>query len=89
MLPVRKSRAALLTALGVDNFGSGLFLPVALVYVTRVVGLPLATAGTVVALVLVGGSVWVRAVSCWLIAVRSASSSPNLSMIRNGIHMHR
>ena len=44
-LPMRRSRAALLTALGVDNFGSGLFLPVALVYVTRVVGLPLATAG--------------------------------------------
>jgi Na+/melibiose symporter-like transporter len=39
----------LLTALGVDNFGSGLFLPVALLYVTRVVGLPLAVAGTVVA----------------------------------------
>ena len=46
---MRRSRIALLTALGVDNFGSGLFLPVALLYVTRVVGLPLATAGTVVA----------------------------------------
>jgi Na+/melibiose symporter-like transporter len=40
----------LLTALGVDNFGSGLFLPLALLYATRVVGLPLATAGTVIAL---------------------------------------
>src|SRR5260370_32600586 len=44
-----RNRVALLTALGVDNVGSGLFLPVALLYVTRVVGLPLATAGTVVA----------------------------------------
>lgn len=47
---MRRSRLALLTALGVDNFGSGLFLPVVLLYVTRVVGLPLAAAGTVVAL---------------------------------------
>src|SRR5260370_40827665 len=46
---MRRNRVALLTALGVDNVGSGLFLPVALLYVTRVVGLPLATAGTVVA----------------------------------------
>jgi hypothetical protein len=44
------SRTALLTALGADNAGSGLFLPVALLYVTRDVGLPLAVAGTVVAL---------------------------------------
>jgi hypothetical protein len=42
---MRRRRVALLTALGVDNFGSGLFLPVTLVYVTRVVGLPLAVAG--------------------------------------------
>jgi Na+/melibiose symporter-like transporter len=47
---MRTGRVGLLVALGVDNFGSGLFLPVALLYVTRVVGLPLATAGTVVAL---------------------------------------
>jgi MFS family permease len=47
---MRTGRFGLLVALGVDNFGSGLFLPVALLYVTRVVGLPLATAGTVVAL---------------------------------------
>jgi len=38
------SRTALLTALGADNAGSGLFLPVALLYVTRDVGLPLAVA---------------------------------------------
>ena len=44
-----RNRIALLTALGVDNFGSGLFLPVVLLYVTRVVGLPLAVAGAVVA----------------------------------------
>jgi MFS family permease len=47
---VRTNRLVLLTALGIDNVGSGLFLPLALVYVTRVVGLPLGTAGTVVAL---------------------------------------
>src|SRR4051794_39036633 len=38
----------LLVALGVDNFGSGLFLPLTLVYATRVVGLPLAVAGVTV-----------------------------------------
>jgi Na+/melibiose symporter-like transporter len=50
-----RSRIALLTALGVDNFGSGLFLPVVLLYVARVVGLPLAVAGTVVAVGSVAG----------------------------------
>lgn len=39
---------ALLIALGVDNFGSGLFLPLTLVYATREVGLPLAVAGVTV-----------------------------------------
>lgn len=52
---MRRSRIALLTALGVDNFGSGLFLPVALLYVTRVVGLPLAMAGTIIAVGTVAG----------------------------------
>src|SRR5437588_1289604 len=41
---------ALLVALGIDNFGSGLFLPLTLVFVTQVVGLPLATAGSAVTL---------------------------------------
>lgn len=45
----RRSWLALLVALGVDNAGSGLFLPLVLVYVTRVVGLPVTVAGTVVA----------------------------------------
>ncbi len=40
----------LLFALGVDNLGSGLFLPLTLVYATRVVGLPLAVAGVAVTL---------------------------------------
>jgi len=39
---------ALLVALGIDNFGSGLFLPLTLVYATREVGLPLAVAGVTV-----------------------------------------
>ncbi|HEV7976786.1 MFS transporter [Amycolatopsis sp.] len=43
-----RSQQALLVALGVDSFGSGLFLPLALVYVTQVVGLPLGLAGTVI-----------------------------------------
>ena len=43
-----RNRTALLAALGIDNFGSGLFLPLSLVYVTRVVGLPLGTAGALV-----------------------------------------
>ena len=47
---LRGSRRALLVALAIDNFGSGLFLPLALIYVTRVVGLPLGVAGSTVAL---------------------------------------
>jgi MFS family permease len=43
-----RDRWVLLVALGVDNLGSGLFLPLAVVYATRVVGLPLGVAGTVV-----------------------------------------
>src|SRR5260370_27959276 len=50
-----RNRLASLTALGVDNFGSGLFLPVALLYVTRIVRLPLATAGTIIALQTMAG----------------------------------
>jgi MFS family permease len=46
---VNRSRFALVGALAVDNLGSGLFLPLALVYATRAVGLPVHTAGTVVA----------------------------------------
>jgi MFS family permease len=46
---------SLLVALGIDNFGSGLFLPLTLVYATRVAGLPLVVAGvTVTAGTLVG-----------------------------------
>jgi MFS family permease len=54
---VTRSRVALLCALGIDNFGSGLFLPLALVYVTQVVGVPLVVAGTAVTLGTVGGLV--------------------------------
>ena len=43
------NRTALLAALGADNFGSGLFLPLVLVYVIRDVGLPVGTAGSVIA----------------------------------------
>jgi Na+/melibiose symporter-like transporter len=50
-----KSRAGLLVALGVDNFGSGLFLPMVMLYVTRIVGLPIAVAGAVVAAGAVAG----------------------------------
>ncbi|MEC3975628.1 MFS transporter [Amycolatopsis sp. H20-H5] len=50
-----RSRVALLFALGIDNFGSGLFLPLALVFVTRVVGLPLGLAGTAVTVGTVAG----------------------------------
>jgi MFS family permease len=45
---VTRSQKALLFALGVESFGSGLFLPLALVYVTKVVGLPLGVAGTLI-----------------------------------------
>lgn len=44
-----RSRFALLVALGVDNFGSGLFLPLSIVYATRVIGVPVSVAGVVVA----------------------------------------
>jgi tellurite resistance protein TehA-like permease len=85
-----RNRAALLAALGTDNFGSGLFLPVVLLYVTRVVGLPLATAGTVVSLGTIAG---LAAACCGLAivalrrlsgrlparAVRPDSSSPGVN----------
>ncbi|HSE72591.1 MAG TPA: MFS transporter [Nocardioidaceae bacterium] len=44
-----RSRAALLAGLAIDNFGSGLFLPLALLYATRVVDLGIDVAGAVVA----------------------------------------
>jgi MFS family permease len=46
----KRNQTALLTALGVDNFGSGLFLPLTLVYLTRDVGLPLNVAGPVISM---------------------------------------
>lgn len=46
--PMGRDRFGLLVALGIDNFGSGLFLPLALVYATRVVGLTLGEAGVAV-----------------------------------------
>ncbi|QRP46230.1 MFS transporter [Amycolatopsis sp. FDAARGOS 1241] len=52
-----RGRVVLLCALGIDNFGSGLFLPLALVYVTRVVGIPLALAGTAVTIGTLAGLV--------------------------------
>jgi len=45
---VTRSQKALLLALGVESFGSGLFLPLALVFVTKVIGLPLPVAGTLI-----------------------------------------
>lgn len=39
----------LLTALAIDNIGTGLFLPLAVVYATRAVGLDVADAGTTIA----------------------------------------
>jgi MFS family permease len=46
---VNRSQAALLLALAIDNIGSGLFLPLGLVYATRVVGLSVDVAGIAVA----------------------------------------
>lgn len=44
-----RSRFALLAGLAIDNLGSGLFLPLGLLYATRVVGLEVDAAGVVVA----------------------------------------
>jgi MFS family permease len=44
-----RSRVALLAALAIDNFGSGLFLPLAILYASREVGLGVDTAGGVIA----------------------------------------
>jgi MFS family permease len=44
-----RSRVALVAALAIDNFGSGLFLPLAIVYASREVGLGVDTAGGVIA----------------------------------------
>jgi MFS family permease len=38
----------LMVSLGIDNFGSGMFLPLTLVYITRVIGLPLGLVGVLV-----------------------------------------
>ena len=46
---VSRSQAALLLALAIDNVGSGLVLPLGLVYATRVVGLSVDVAGLSVA----------------------------------------
>jgi MFS family permease len=48
--PSGRSQLALLTGLAVDNFGSGMFLPLAVVYATRVVGLSVGAAGLTLAL---------------------------------------
>ena len=61
-----RNRAGLLVALGADNFGSGLFLPVVLLYVTRVVGVPLAVAGTAVAAGTVAGLAVPAAAGRWV-----------------------
>ncbi len=45
-----RDQRALLVALGVDNLGSGLFLPLSVLYAIKVVGLPVGTAGTMVTL---------------------------------------
>jgi MFS family permease len=45
---MRRDRIGLLVALGIDNVGSGLFLPLALLYATRAVGLTLGQAGLAV-----------------------------------------
>jgi MFS family permease len=50
-----RSRVALLAALAIDNFGSGLFLPLAILYASREVGLEVDTAGGVVAAATVVG----------------------------------
>ena len=44
-----RSRFALLLGLAIDNIGSGLFLPLGILYSTRAVGLDVALAGTLVA----------------------------------------
>lgn len=46
---VTRTQAALLVALAIDNVGSGLFLPLAIVYATRVVGLSVGQAGLTIA----------------------------------------
>lgn len=53
----RRSWLTLLVALGIDDAGSGLFLPITLLYVTRVIGLPLATAGVLVSVGTAAGAV--------------------------------
>jgi MFS family permease len=45
---VTRNQVVLLVALGIDNLGSGLFLPLAVLYGIRVVGLPVSVAGTVI-----------------------------------------
>ncbi len=50
-----RRRLILLVALAIDNVGSGLFLPLALLYATGVVGVSIGTAGLVVSLATLAG----------------------------------
>lgn len=45
----RREFRAMLVAFGIDNFGTGLFLPMTVIYITKVAGVELAIAGVVLA----------------------------------------
>ncbi|MFL6140482.1 MAG: MFS transporter [Labedaea sp.] len=47
---MRRNQLLLLAGLGIDNFGSGLFLPLSVLYAHQVVGLPLGSAGSALTL---------------------------------------
>jgi MFS family permease len=47
---VRRNQVLLLAGLGIDNFGSGLFLPLPVLYAHQAVGLPLGLAGSALSL---------------------------------------
>ncbi|MEU4155302.1 MFS transporter [Actinoplanes sp. NPDC026670] len=53
-MPGRRRLIPLALALAVDMFGSGLFLPVSLLYFTHVAGLPLATVGVLLSVAAIG-----------------------------------
>lgn len=52
---MRRDRVVLLIGLGIDNAGSGLFLPLSVLYVNQVIGLPLALAGSALTLGSIAG----------------------------------
>lgn len=77
---------AMLVALGIDNFGSGLFLPLTLIYLTRIAGIPLLQAGVLLSAGTVVGTL-MPAIAARQIDRRGAGSIVCASQVLQGVGM--